>query len=81
MPERGNAGMAAAMCRYVMETDAPADEDEAIRRWELISSAIHGKQWVRVWADHKRWQAAQAAAIKAARPSPSGAHESVAGES
>ena len=56
-------------CTYVMETDAPAHDDESTSRCELISSANHGKQCVKVWADHKRCEAAV--------PRPSGSHDSV----
>ena len=68
------------MCTYVMEADSRPLDDETTRHWERFITAIHGKQWVKVWADHKRWQAAQAPAVEAVRPCPPGAHDSVAGE-
>ena len=79
-PGVDDAGASAGMRRYVMETDSRPLGGDSTRHWERFSSAIHGKQWVKVWADHRRWQAAQAAAVEAAGLSPSGAQESVACE-
>ena len=46
-----------------MDTDSqPVDDAENTRYWERMIAAIRGKQYVQVWADYKRWQAAQAAA-------------------